>query len=321
MAALKHDDDTVVATFLECNENVPRTADILGYSVRSMHARILEIERKRGHRLRLGKGTISTIQVRISRDTKPNPIEIQDGIVLVGSDCHYWPGDAPTAHRAFVKLCKDLNPVAVVINGDEFDGASISRHGRIGWEYRPTVGQELGALQERMGEISAAAKCHLLGSYGNHTLRWDTYISANAAALEGVPGTKFDDLLPKWSYAWAWMVNGHTLIKHRIKGGIHATWNNTADAQVTTVTGHMHNMRVTPRTTMSPINGGAIYGVDCGMMADPWGPQFAYMEQGPRNWRAGFAVLTFKDGFLMPPELCHVVREDKVWFRGNLMDV
>jgi hypothetical protein len=117
------------------------------------------------------------------------------------------------------------------------------------------------------------------------------------------------------------MVNGHTLIKHRLKGGIHATWNNTADAQVNTVTGHLHNQRITPRSTMSPVNDGNLYGVDCGMLADPWGPQFAYCEQGPRNWRSGCVVLTFVNGLLMPPELCQVVAEDVAWFRGQRIEV
>ena len=69
------------------------------------------------------------------------------------------------------------------------------------------------------------------------------------------------------------------------------------------------------------VYGGTIYGVDTGMLADPWGPQFFYLEQGPRNWRAGFAVLTFNNGILMPPELCQVVAENKVFFRGKLYTV
>jgi len=40
--------------------------------------------------------------------------ELKDGIVLVGSDGHYWPGPASTAHRAFVKFCKDLKPNAIM---------------------------------------------------------------------------------------------------------------------------------------------------------------------------------------------------------------
>src|SRR5689334_7102836 len=58
----------------------------------------------------------------------PGRIEakVENGIVLVGSDGHYWPGPATTAHRAFVKFCKDLKPSVVIMNGDALDGSSIS---------------------------------------------------------------------------------------------------------------------------------------------------------------------------------------------------
>lgn len=298
-----------------------RVLDVAGefdMSARTVHDRIAAIERRKGFALR-GK---SELRVHTFRDTKPNPISIDSGTIFVASDCHYWPGDPPTAHRALLKLARKLGPQIIVINGDELDGSMISRHPRSGWEHRPTLAQEIKVLQERLGEIKrAAGSAHLLGTFGNHTSRFDNYLSAHAAAVEGVAGMKYEDLVPAWRYAWAWMVNGHTLIKHRIKGGIHATWNNTADAQISTVTGHLHNLRVTPRSTMSPINGGQIYGVDTGMLADPWGPQFAYCEQGPRNWRAGFAVLTFIDGHLMPPELVQVIDEEAVFFRGARLEV
>lgn len=301
--------------------SVQQAALELGVDQRNLHGRIAKIEHRTGEKLRLHAGQRFAAKVRISRDTRPNPIDMPDGVIMVASDCHYWPGEKSAAHRAFVKLGKQLKPDIVVINGDEFDGASVSRHGRAGFEYRPTVAQEIAALKECMGEIHAATpRAKHLGSYGNHTMRWDTYLSGNAPQMEGALST-FDDLLADWHYAWAWMVNGHTLIKHRIKGGIHATWNNTAEAQVNTVTGHLHNLRVTPRSTMSPINGGHIYGVDTGMLADPWGPQFAYVEQGPRNWRSGFVVLTFSGGNLMPPELVQVIGEDQVFFRGKVLDV
>lgn len=318
MVAAKATDAQILEAYKETRGDFHAMAQRFDMSERNLHTRMTRIERVTGQPLRAAASS----RVVITRDTRPNPISLENGVILVASDCHYWPGDASTAHRALVKLCKKLGPWAVVVNGDEFDGASISRHGRIGWEARPTIAQEIGAVQERMQEIKrAAGSAHLLGTYGNHTMRYDSYLSGAVAAMEGVKGMKYDDLVPAWRYAWAWMVNGHTLIKHRIKGGIHATWNNTADAQISTVTGHMHNLRITPRTTMSPVNGGNIYGVDCGMLADPWGPQFAYIEQGPRNWRAGFAVLTFRDGLLMPPELCQVIEEDAVFFRGNRIEV
>ena len=318
MPALKCTDEEILAAFEQFGGRITEAAVALDIAPRTFHARVQIIEAKTGRKLRSGKGS----RVVISRDTRPNPIDLEDGCIIVASDAHYWPGDVSTAHRALVKVCKKLGPDIVVMNGDELDGASAGRHARIGWEQRPTLAAEIQALQERMQEIKRASPgAHLLGTYGNHTIRMDTYLAAHAGIVEGVNGMKFDDLLPSWHYAWAWMVNGHTLIKHRVKGGIHATWTATADAQVSTVTGHLHNLRVTPRTTMSPVNGGMIYGVDTGMLADPWGPQFAYVEQGPRNWRSGFAVLTFKGGQLMPPELCQVVDEDVAWFRGCRIEV
>lgn len=318
MPALKWTDEELVEGYKRHHGNVTELARELDTAPRTLHDRLARIESRTGQKIRYGKGSLVTI----SRDTRPNPIHLQNGTIMVASDAHYWPGDASAAHRAFVKLIGKLGPDIVVMNGDEMDGATISRHGRIGWEQRPTMAQEIGALQERMGEIKrAAGRAHLLGSFGNHTLRWDTYLAAHASQLEGVQGSKFEDLVNGWQYAWAWMVNGHTLIKHRLKGGIHATWNNTAEAQVNTVTGHLHQLKVTPRTTMSPLNGGNLYGVDTGCIADPWGPQFAYVEQGPRNWGSGFAVLTFHDGHLMPPEICKVIEEDAVWFRGNRIEV
>ena len=53
----------------------------------------------------------------------------------------------------------------------------------------------------------------------------------------------------------------------------------------------------------------------------PTGVQMEYVEQGPRNWRSGFAVLTFRDGLRMPPELAQAVEEDAIWFRGNRIEV
>lgn len=314
----KVSDEKLLEAYQRTGGNATRTAQLVGITSRNVHERLSKIEAKLGKKLRFGVGS----RVQVSRDLKPNPIDLENGVIMVASDCHYWPGYVSTAHRAFVKVASLLKPSIVVVNGDEFDGATISRHDRIGWDKRPSVEEELAEVDARLTEIKKAAKGAMrLGTFGNHTMRFDTYLASHAPAVEGVPGLRYEDRFPDWTYQWAWMVNGHTLIKHRIKNGIHATWTNTADAQISTVTGHLHNLRVTPRSTMSPLNNGHIYGVDTGMLADPWGPQFDYLECGPRNWRSGFAVLTVHDGLLMPPELCQVVEEDVVFFRGNRIEV
>jgi len=56
-------------------------------------------------------------------------------------------------------------------------------------------------------------------------------------------------------------------------------------------------------------------------MANLDDPAFEYAEDNPKNWRSGFAVLTFWDGKLMPPELCEVISEGLVYFRGQVIEV
>ena len=104
---------------------------------------------------------------------------------------------------------------------------------------------------------------------------------------------------------------------HRWKGGVHATHNNTAGSGKSMVTGHLHSLKVTPYSDYN----GTRYGVDTGTMAHPWGPQFQYAMDTPRNWRSGFAALTFVDGRLMWPEVFHVIDEGMIEFRGKIYEV
>ena len=126
------------------------------------------------------------------------------------------------------------------------------------------------------------------------------------------------DHLPKWTACWSIFINKENVIKHRWHNGIHAVYNNILKSGIKSFwTGHLHSLKVTPWTDYT----GSRYGVDTGTLADPYGPQFGYMEDNPRNWRAGFAVGTIKDGKLMPPELCEVIDENHVWFRGEKIKV
>lgn len=240
--------------------------------------------------------------------------KVQDGIVLVGSDAHYWPGLVSPAHRAFLAFCKHLKPAAVVLNGDGFDGASISRWPRIGWDKKPTVKQELDACVERMGEIEdAAGTKNLFWPLGNHDARFETFLASHASEYEHVDGFRLKDHFPLWRACWALRVNDDVVIKHRFKGGLHATHNNALWSGKTMVTGHLHSLKVTPMTDYN----GTRWGVDTGTLADPNGTQFEdYTEDGPKNHRSGFAVLTFHKGRILWPEVVFVDGERVEW-RGT----
>jgi hypothetical protein len=244
--------------------------------------------------------------------------EIDNGVILVGSDAHYWPGLVSTAHRGFLSFCRNLRPRAVILNGDGFDGASISRYPRIGWDKRPTVKQELDSCKDRMGEIEEAAGTkNLFWPLGNHDARFETFLAQNASEYEAVQGFRLKDHFPMWRACWALWVNQSVVIKHRYKGGTHAGHNNTLWAGKTMVTGHDHHLGVTPFTDYN----GTRWGVRTGTLAHPHGPQFEdYTEDAPKNHISGFSVLTLHNGKLLWPEIVRVIDEDAgtIDFRGTV---
>jgi hypothetical protein len=294
-------------------------ADNIGQDVRVVQNRRRAIESR--HRIKLPvfdrRPHYKYIDTRT--DGARFPLSVQDGVVLVFSDAHFWPGARTTAFKGLLYFIEMLKPQAIICNGDAFDGASISRHPRIGWDSKPTVMEEIKACSDRLGEIESAANgAKLLWPCGNHDARFESFLAANAPQMEHVPGFKLKDHFPAWVPCWSVWINEDVVVKHRARGGVHATHNNTVNAGKTIVTGHLHSLKVTPFDDYN----GTRWGVDTGTLADASGPQFVdYMEDGFRNWRSGFAVLTFKNGALLWPELAHVRDEGVIDFRGHLIDV
>lgn len=303
-----------------------RLARKLGYkSMRAVFTRRAEIEQRRGIKIIAPKDT------KILRNEGDNHarlhIKIDNGMVLIGSDSHYQPGEVTTAHRAFVHFCRKYKQQlkAVIKNGDELDGATISRHAPIGWEKRPSLIDEIEAVKERLGEIEAVigAACPLYWPLGNHDARFTTRLAHVAPEYARVYGVQLKDHFPFWKPCWALWINNNVVIKHRFKGGIHATRNNALNSGKTVITGHLHSLKVTPMTDYT----GTRFGVDCGTMMEPgfgapWGDHVVnYLEDNPVDWRAGFIVLTFKDGELLWPEVVFVRAPGKVEFRGEVISV
>ena len=177
-------------------------------------------------------------------------ITLDNGVIIVGSDCHYNPKYITTAHRAFVQCVKHLKPKVVILNGDLSDFASISQHHRIGWQHHPTVKEELDEMIERLGDIEAVrpAGCKLLITIGNHDLRFSGKLSNVLPQYEGISGFDLADHTPLWKWYWSIMVNGHTMIKHRWHNGVHAVYNNILKSGTSFVSGHLHSLKVTPWT-------------------------------------------------------------------------
>lgn len=292
-------------------------AKILGIAVRNVSDRRTRIEGKYSITLE----TKPKIHSRPAREqyAPVHNFSIKTGKIVVASDLHFWPGVRTTVYNALLHFIAELRPAAIVLNGDVMDGASISRHPAIGWERVPSVIQELNACTEYLGEIEEiAGDCEKVWTLGNHCSRFNSRLAAVANEYHNVKGFQLKDHFPNWIPCWRMDVNDDIVIKHRIKNGIHATHLNTLNAGKTTVTGHLHQLKVTPFSDYR----GNRYGVDTGTVAEPDGPQFInYTEAGPMNWRSGFAVLTFKDGKLLMPQLVQKWDNEHVEFAGEIVKV
>lgn len=312
-------DAEFISTWRSTGGRAQDVADRLGTSVRGVYKRRNKIESDHGIQLpsagdggHKGRGDAGGVPNEYLQRLS---IDSFVGTAVVFSDNHYWPGQTPTvAHRALVEVVKELKPKLIIGNGDLFDGARLSRFPRNGWEEQPRVADELDEARERLGEVEHAYRgAQKVRTVGNHCIRLDRFLATHASDFEGVQGFRLADHLPQWRECMSVFINGHTMVKHRFNGGIHAAYNNTLRAGTNIVTGHTHHLEVKPWGDYR----GRRYGVQTGAIADIDSPAFSYTEDNPLPWCSGFAVLTFdKEGRLLYPELCEVI-DGTAYFRGQ----
>jgi hypothetical protein len=247
-------------------------------------------------------------------------VDIEDGVVVIFSDRHWWPNDGVTpAEAALLVVLAKLNPDVVIANGDIYDGAASSRHAPLGQEKKPMVVDELAAVTVGMRRIADhCRRAKKLRTVGNHDRRFDYKLAMSAGEYVGVAGTRLADHLPEWPESWSIHINdsivgGHCVVKHKLRQGVTAGRNNGMHAGVSIVTGHTHALDCTPLEDYS----GRRYAVQCGTLSDTSSPAFEYGEDHPNKGRAGFAVLTWRSGIMQPPELAEVDNAGVAWFRGE----
>ena len=319
---------TTDAEFIELwrtHKSAVKISQVTGVNERAVHNRRRRIESRLGVRLMADdkRAHIWEHLQTAHQHPRRHDLGILNGIVIAFSDAHFWPGIRTTAYSGLITAIRELKPHAVINGGDAFDGASISRFPRIGWDSTPTIIEELKACEAALGEIEETAKkarhnVRLPWCLGNHDARFENRLAANAPQYEHVKGFSLKDHFPAWEPCWAVWNGSDTVWKHRYKGGVHATHTNTVNSGVNIVTGHLHSLKVTPFDDYR----GTRYGVDTGTLAEPTGPQFSnYLEESPTNWRSGFVVMTFKDGRLLCPEIAKVWAPGFIEFRGQVVAV
>src|SRR5271157_3290166 len=181
-------------------------AQHLGLQVRVVAARRRRMEQKYGLLLPVGSHPYTApkhVTAGVDYSGAVATYKITDGRILIGSDAHIWPGERTTMQRAFIHLAKQLQPECVVINGDFFDGARLSRFASIGWEKKPDVWQELEAVADYLRDLEAASpKAFRVWPVGNHDIRFESRIANLVPELARVQGMHLKDHLPNWHPCW-----------------------------------------------------------------------------------------------------------------------
>lgn len=300
------------AEFVELfrNHGAHETARRIGTKVRNVYRRRKGLERRCG----IAIAAPDNRTVRPKEYPQRAVLTVPNGIVIVASDAHYWPGPPSLMHRALLRACKEYKPKAVILNGDVIDAPSVSKHAPIGWETRPKLADEIEAARKRLWEIEqAAGRAERIWTLGNHDARFETRLATVAPEYAKIHGVHLQDHFTLWRPAWSAWINDSVVIKHRFKSGIHAPHNNTMWGGKTMITGHLHSAKVIPFTDYN----GTRYGVDAGCIAETDHKAFVdYSEDNPKNWRSAFCILTFRDGRLLMPELALKWDDNRVQFRG-----
>ena len=295
-----------------------RVSEALRIDLRGVYARRARIEEKHGIILdsvdNRGSGRP---KVTVPKKGFRALAENVKGTVIVASDGHFWPGERSVAFAAMVELVKELKPAMVIMAGDSFDGARVSRHPPGGWASLPDVADEIDAVIERHAEIESVDPkgIPLVWCMGNHDSRFTAKLAQAAPEYMKVKGADLTDHFPSWEFCWSIWLNDNTVVKHRYHQGIHAGHQNALKSGKNIVTGHTHNLG----STMWADYNGIRWGVQTGTLSEmgPETDKFAYAEDNPANHSQGFVVLTFTDsGALLEPEFCRVIN-GVAYFRGQ----
>ena len=98
-----------------------RTAKKLGVNARTVFRRRNSLEQR-------NQVTIQQVDLGVGKKEYPHraTLNVQEGLVIVAGDSHYWPGPSSLMHKALIAFCKEFKPRAIVFNGDVIDAPSAS---------------------------------------------------------------------------------------------------------------------------------------------------------------------------------------------------
>lgn len=114
------------------------------------------------------------------KEIKSEQLKLKNGIVIIGSDAHI-PFQDNKAVEAFCNYCKEIQPSAIILNGDILDFYKLSRF--IKGEGRNPY-EEISACRDLLKRIKTdCPNSKIYYVIGNHETRLETYVLNNAPHL------------------------------------------------------------------------------------------------------------------------------------------
>lgn len=308
-------DDEFIAAWRKLG-GAKEVSEHLNISERSTHKRRRSIEERLNMVLVAERDGCGKLKITMPENKQRATMHLPNGTILVGSDCHYMPGEPSTAHLAFIEAIKLVKPDVICLNGDVAEFGTISRHPALDLTPKPSLKDELHIVRDRVGEIErVAGNAVLHHTWGNHDLRLQVRLANQSPEFAGL--IDLDMFMPGWLHSMSLLVNNNTMILHKWAQGVHASFNNVVKGGLSIITGHTHRLNCRPFTDYR----GTRYGIETGSMADFDNDCFNYTQETPKSWENGFVLLTFKDGELLYPEFCQV-KNGHAFFRGqNILGV
>lgn len=316
----KASDEEFIAAWDRCNGSPTEVSKSLGIAVANIHARRARLA-ARGVVLQtidpLGRNT--THSGPPAQFERRRLFDVVDGSVVVFSDPHWLPDHSTVAHDALEVVIRKVKPVGVICGGDAADGDTISRYDPTrGHHKRFTIREEMDCVKEHFDSLDRVIDRWCPNAWrawtlGNHDVRLSRFIATKAPELLDMPHTRLEDWVPRWPLSWTVEINsggaGMTVVRHRNQAGMLHLQGQKAGCHY--VHGHLHKLNVHTLATFA----GKRFSTDAGSLADPTSKGFDYAEGGPDHAQ-GFAVLSYRGGRLLWPDLCYV-EDGTAYFRGE----
>lgn len=234
------------------------------------------------------------------KEIKTEAIKIKNGIVIIGSDIHI-PFQDNKAVEAFKSYCKEIQPSAIVLNGDVLDFYKLSRfvkgEGRNPYE-------EISECQELLKSLKEACpNSEIYYVIGNHETRLETYVLNNAPHLASLVEDVFTIIKTKDIGVIGCsevLINDNFICTHGKLLGSKAGMSAMKEIEkhyMSGASGHTHRLAkfLTRKARRKFV------WLETGCLCD-LNPEYV---QDP-DWQQGFAVIQFENGKLKRAEVVEI---------------